>query len=143
MHKLSALYTLLLGQSLSNAKLNVVWRSAVTGDSDLLTQGSIQITGYDVDNQFFYKLLGKTVQYSSALWPDEVGGVRGDLEGKWSPDDLDAAQVYKLQTVLRKVRARPGDRILEFGTGWGSMAIEVRSEPSSWFLCIVSAIHFT
>ncbi|KAI0782513.1 CFS1-like protein [Irpex lacteus] len=106
LHKLSAFYTFLFGQSISNARLNV-------------------ITGYDVDNQFFYKLLGSTVQYSSALWPSHIGGgVRGDLEGSWGPDDLDKAQTYKLQTVLRKVRARPGDRILEFGTGWGSMAIE-------------------
>lgn len=129
LHKLSAFYTFLFGQSISNARLNVVRPTPHPLLSLLihLLPYKLQITGYDVDNQFFYKLLGSTVQYSSALWPSHIGGgVRGDLEGSWGPDDLDQAQTYKLQTVLKKVRARPGDRILEFGTGWGSMAIEVR-----------------
>lgn len=102
---LSALYVRAFGQSLENAKLNV-------------------ITGYDVCNDFFKVLLGQTMMYSCAVFPDEAGGVRGDLGSSWSADDLNVAQMYKLQMVLRKARVRPGDRVLEFGTGWGSMAIE-------------------
>ncbi|KAI0687980.1 cyclopropane-fatty-acyl-phospholipid synthase [Cytidiella melzeri] len=103
--KLSALYIMALGQSLSNARLNV-------------------ITGYDVSNEFFYKLLGETMQYSCAIWPEHTGGVRGDLDGTWSAGDLDAAQLYKIHSVLRQARVRRGDRVLEIGTGWGSLAIE-------------------
>jgi hypothetical protein len=67
------------------------------------------------------------MMYSSALWPDSTGGVRGDLEVEGPAEvDLDTAQLNKLHYLLRKARVRPGDRVLEFGTGWGSMAIEVR-----------------
>ena len=67
------------------------------------------------------------MMYSCAVFPETTGGVRGDLDGVWSPDHLDVAQMNKLHMVLRKARVRPGDRVLEFGTGWGSLAIEVRS----------------
>ena len=63
--------------------------------------------------------------YSSALWPDSLGGVRGDLEGRSSNADLEKAQQYKIAHLLRKARVRPGDRVLEFGSGWGGLAIEV------------------
>lgn len=65
--------------------------------------------------------------YSCAIWPDALGGVRGDLEGRRSPDDLERAQLHKIHYLLDKARVRPGDRLLEFGSGWGSMAIEVSS----------------
>ena len=107
---------------------------------------NVQITGYDVCNDFFkvsrheaspdhrssaelcsqQALLGKTMMYSCAVFPEHTGGVRGDLDGVWSADHLDVAQMYKLHMILRKARVRPGDRVLEFGTGWGSLAIEVR-----------------
>ncbi|KAI0347582.1 CFS1-like protein [Trametopsis cervina] len=103
--KLSALYVMAFGQSLSNARLNV-------------------ITGYDVSNEFFHKLLGETMQYSCALWPEHAGGIRGDVDGVWKETDLDTAQTYKLRSVLRRARVRPGDRLLEFGCGWGSLSIE-------------------
>ena len=64
--------------------------------------------------------------YSCALWGPEEGGVRGDLEPGPSHNDLEAAQLRKIHHVLMKARVRPGDRVLEFGTGWGGLAIEVR-----------------
>ena len=63
--------------------------------------------------------------YSCALWGPEEGGVRGDLERGPSHNDLESAQLRKIHHVLMKARVRPGDRILEFGTGWGALAIEV------------------
>lgn len=65
------------------------------------------------------------MMYSCAVFPEAAGGVRGDLDGVWSADHLDVAQLHKLHMILRKARVRPGDRVLEFGTGWGSLAIEV------------------
>lgn len=63
--------------------------------------------------------------YSCALWSDAEGGVRGDLiDGPFS-GDLESAQLRKIRHVLTKAKVRPGDRILEFGSGWGGMAIEV------------------
>ena len=63
--------------------------------------------------------------YSSAIWPDVLGGVRGDFEGHRTSDDLEKAQLHKIHYLLNKARVRPGDRLLEFGSGWGAMAIEV------------------
>lgn len=65
--------------------------------------------------------------YSCALWPSEIGGVRGDLESGSSETDLEKAQLCKIAHLLKKARVRPGDRLLKFGSGWGSLAIQVRA----------------
>lgn len=64
--------------------------------------------------------------YSCALWSDAEGGMRGDLVSGPTPGDLEAAQLRKIRHVLTATKVKPGDRILEFGSGWGGMAIEVR-----------------
>ena len=63
--------------------------------------------------------------YSCALWSEAEGGVHGDLLSGPSPDDLENAQLRKIHYVLKRARIRPGHRILEFGSGWGGLAIEV------------------
>lgn len=63
--------------------------------------------------------------YSCALWGEAEGGVRGDLEMGPTPGDLENAQRRKIHRVLRAARVKPGHRILEFGSGWGGLAIEV------------------
>lgn len=67
------------------------------------------------------------MMYSCALWSSAEGGVRGDLqpEGRDIANDLETAQLRKIHHVLAKARLRPGYRVLEFGSGWGSLAIEV------------------
>ena len=69
--------------------------------------------------------LSKEMMYSCALWSEAEGGVRGDLEMGPTPGDLEAAQRRKIHHVLRAARVKPGNRILEFGSGWGGLAIEV------------------
>ncbi|KAJ9479867.1 hypothetical protein PHBOTO_003353 [Pseudozyma hubeiensis] len=39
-------------------------------------------------------------------------------------DELEAAQKTKLQLIIKRANIRPGDRVLEIGTGWGSFAME-------------------
>jgi len=64
--------------------------------------------------------------YSCGLWNDAEGGVRGDLIDDPFPGDLEAAQLLKIRYVLTKAKVKPRDRtILEFGSGWGGLAIEV------------------
>lgn len=65
------------------------------------------------------------MQYSCPIWSDAEGYVRGDLEGYRKTDDLEDAQARKIAYVLKKARLRPGDRLLEIGSGWGSIAIAV------------------
>lgn len=62
--------------------------------------------------------------YSCALWSDAEGGVRGDLDFGPRSGDLETAQLRKIHHVLRKARVQPGHRLLEFGSGWGGLAIE-------------------
>jgi cyclopropane-fatty-acyl-phospholipid synthase len=71
------------------------------------------------------------MMYSCALWSEAEGGVRGDLEMGPTPGDLEAAQRRKIHHVLDAARVKPGDRILEFGSGWGGLAIEVPIDINS------------
>ncbi|TCD61764.1 cfs1-like protein [Steccherinum ochraceum] len=79
---------------------------------------------YDVSNEFYECFLSTEMMYSCAIWGEEEGGVRGDLEQGSTPGDLEAAQLRKVRHILRSARLRPGDRLLEIGSGWGAMAIE-------------------
>ena len=65
------------------------------------------------------------MQYSCGLWSEKEGGVKGDLIHGPTENDLESAQDRKLHHVLKAARVKPGDRLLEFGSGWGSLAITV------------------
>ena len=65
------------------------------------------------------------MKYSCPLWGKEEGGVRGDLEGHRRPGDLEGAQERMIKYILKKAQLKPGDRLLEIGSGWGCIAIEV------------------
>ena len=65
---------------------------------------------YDTGNAFFATFLDPTMTYSCALFD------RDDLS-------LEAAQHAKLDLVCRKLQLRRGDRLVEIGAGWGSLAI--------------------
>jgi len=60
---------------------------------------------YDLGNDLFAAMLGRRLVYSCGYWADA--------------HDLDAAQEAKLDLVCRKLRLRPGMRILDIGCGWG------------------------
>lgn len=92
------------------------------------------VHGYNSDVYFLFTqitqaFLSKEMMYSCALWSEAEGGVRGDLEQGPTPGDLEAAQLRKIRHVLKKARVQPGHRILEFGSGWGGLAIEVSPDP--------------
>jgi cyclopropane-fatty-acyl-phospholipid synthase len=65
---------------------------------------------YDVGNDFFALWLGKRMQYSCAYF-------------KQATDDLDTAQEQKLELICRKLRLKPGERLLDIGCGWGGLAL--------------------
>ena len=64
---------------------------------------------YDLGNDFYREWLDPTMTYSSALF--DRGG------------DLEAAQRHKVEALLERLDLQPGDRLLEIGCGWGSLAI--------------------
>jgi len=64
---------------------------------------------YDVSNAFYELWLDREMIYSCAYFHD------------WS-DDLDAAQLQKIDMVCRKLRIKPGEAVLDIGCGWGAFA---------------------
>ncbi|MER5362221.1 cyclopropane-fatty-acyl-phospholipid synthase family protein [Streptomyces sp. NPDC002785] len=69
---------------------------------------------YDVGNDFYELVLGPSMVYSCAYWEND-----GNLED---------AQRDKLDLVCRKLALEEGDRLLDVGCGWGSMAIHAARE---------------
>ncbi|MEU9385352.1 cyclopropane-fatty-acyl-phospholipid synthase family protein [Streptomyces sp. NPDC048279] len=69
---------------------------------------------YDVGNDFYEIVLGPSMVYSCAYWEQD-----GTLE---------TAQRDKLELVCGKLGLRPGQRLLDVGCGWGSMAIHAARE---------------
>ena len=65
---------------------------------------------YDLGNDFFRLFLDSTMMYSAALFE------RADTT-------LEKAAVDKLDEICRRLELRPGEHLLEIGTGWGGMAI--------------------
>jgi cyclopropane-fatty-acyl-phospholipid synthase len=63
---------------------------------------------YDVSNAFFGLWLDRELLYTCAYFhtPD---------------DDLDTAQRQKIDHICRKLRLRPGERLLDVGCGWGGL----------------------
>ena len=65
---------------------------------------------YDVGNDFYSLVLGPSMVYSCAYFPDPAA-------------TLEDAQRDKLDLIARKLELKPGQRLLDVGCGWGSMAI--------------------
>ncbi|MGW7547007.1 class I SAM-dependent methyltransferase [Streptomyces sp. NPDC054770] len=72
---------------------------------------------YDVGNDFYELVLGPSMVYSCAYW--------GDIE---NAETLESAQRDKLELVSAKLGLTPGQRLLDVGCGWGSMAIHAARE---------------
>ncbi|KIF74772.1 cyclopropane-fatty-acyl-phospholipid synthase [Streptomyces sp. 150FB] len=71
---------------------------------------------YDVGNDFYEMVLGPSMVYSCAYWDDASGF------------SLEDAQRDKLDLVCRKLALKEGDRLLDVGCGWGSMAMHAARE---------------
>jgi cyclopropane-fatty-acyl-phospholipid synthase len=70
---------------------------------------------YDVSNEFFALMLGKSMTYSCAIFS-------GDAR------TLEDAQRTKLELVCVKLGLAPGERVLDVGCGWGSFALHAAAE---------------
>ena len=65
---------------------------------------------YDVSNEFYALWLDPRMIYSCAYFHT-------------ADDDLETAQLQKLDHVCRKLRLRHGERLLDIGCGWGGLMI--------------------
>ncbi len=64
---------------------------------------------YDVSNEFYGLWLDRDMIYSCGYF-------------RAPTDSLEAAQTQKIDHILRKLRIRRGDRLLDIGCGWGALA---------------------
>lgn len=70
---------------------------------------------YDLSNDFYKLWLDSTMVYSCAYFK--------------SPDDsIDEAQRQKLDYICRKLRLKPGERLLDVGCGWGGLIMHAARE---------------
>ena len=67
------------------------------------------IAHYDLGNEFFSQWLDRDMSYSSALYRDGT-------------ESLEAAQIAKQDLIIDKLGLTGGERVLEIGCGWGSLA---------------------
>lgn len=63
---------------------------------------------YDAGNDLYQAMLGRRLIYSCGYWRNAC--------------NLDEAQEAKLDLVCRKLRLKPGQKILDIGCGWGGLA---------------------
>lgn len=68
---------------------------------------------YDIGNEFYELWLDReAMQYTCAYFPD--------------PDlTIEEAQRTKMDHICRKLRLKPGDRVVEAGCGWGGFALHM------------------
>ena len=80
---------------------------------------------YDLGNDFYAAWLDPGMTYSAA---------------RFAPgDDLEAAQQRKIAQLLDRLDLKPGDRLLEIGCGWGTLAIEAARRGASVVALTLSA----
>ncbi|MGN6791544.1 MAG: class I SAM-dependent methyltransferase [Streptosporangiaceae bacterium] len=65
---------------------------------------------YDVSNTFYEWVLGPSMAYTCACYPDPNA-------------TLEQAQEYKFDLVAKKIALQPGMRLLDVGCGWGGMVM--------------------
>jgi cyclopropane-fatty-acyl-phospholipid synthase len=65
---------------------------------------------YDLSNDFYRLLLGPSMTYSCAVWSDDT-------------TTLEDAQDAKHELISRKLALEPEMRLLDIGSGWGSMVL--------------------
>lgn len=65
---------------------------------------------YDLGNDFYSAWLDESMTYSSALFSEGMAG------------SLEEAQERKIRALLDRLDLKPGQRLLEIGCGWGSLA---------------------
>lgn len=63
---------------------------------------------YNLGNDLYREMLGETMAYTCAYWKDA--------------DNLDQAQYNKFDLICRKIGLKAGNRVLDLGCGWGSLA---------------------
>ena len=82
----------------------------VKGDHSPANDRAAISFAYDLPGDFYNLWLDERMLYTCAYFT--------------SPDEsLEAAQLRKIDFICRKLRLKPGERFVDFGCGWGGLAI--------------------
>jgi len=73
---------------------------------------------YDLGNDFYSSWLDETMTYSCARFAS-------------ADDKLEDAQLRKVHMLLDRLELQPGQRLLEIGCGWGTLAMEAAKRGAS------------
>jgi cyclopropane-fatty-acyl-phospholipid synthase len=69
---------------------------------------------YDISNDFYSLWLDSSMVYSEAYFAS-------------ADEDLETAQIRKLDYICRKLKLQPGDKFLDIGCGWGGLVMHAAS----------------
>jgi cyclopropane-fatty-acyl-phospholipid synthase len=100
-----------LDEKLKGSTLRVKWyfiRARLLNLQNFRRAKQVAEQHYDLGNDFYEDMLGPTMNYTCAYWNQA--------------DNLDQAQINKMEMVCRKLELKPGLKVLELGCGWGSFA---------------------
>jgi len=90
-----------------------IQRLGLTMPRTTRSRGKSQIAAhYDLGNELFSLFLDPSMNYSSGIYCDPE-------------DDLEAAQINKMNRIADRLELGPGDHLLEIGTGWGGLAVHL------------------
>ena len=67
---------------------------------------------YDISEKLYDLFLDEKRQYSCAYFKNDN-------------DSLETAQNNKIQHIIKKLNLKPNQKVLDIGSGWGSLAIEI------------------
>ncbi len=70
---------------------------------------------YDLGNDFYGEWLGETMVYSSGIFADEK-------------ISLDASQLAKIEALADRLQIKTGNKVLEIGCGWGTLAAHLADD---------------
>lgn len=79
------------------------------------------IEHYNLDHTFYNKMLGKTMQYSCAYFNDDN-------------EDLDQAQLNKVNKIIDKLKLQQGQKVLEIGSGYGFLGDQIMKKEDCMYL---------
>ena len=78
---------------------------------------------YDISDELYDLFLDTKRQYSCAYFKNEN-------------DSLETAQNNKIDHIIKKLNLKPNQKVLDIGSGWGSLAIEIAKKTQ----CAVTGI---
>ena len=73
---------------------------------------------YDLSDELYDLFLDKKKQYSCAYFKNES-------------DTLEVAQQNKIDHIIKKLNIEPNQKVLDIGSGWGTLAIEIAKKTQA------------